>query len=115
LLFKLENRDCIRDAFRKFFGIRALFFALDETQGAPRQSPMCDCSKPLRNPPKANRGFRVKPENRAFFLGTSAAAACRMSFVFTNQLKLENLLTNEAQKLVSRRRRSGGVNRVFHR
>jgi hypothetical protein len=21
---------------------------------------MCDCSKPLRNPPEANRGFRVE-------------------------------------------------------
>jgi hypothetical protein len=53
-------RDCIRDAFRKCFGIRALFFALDAPQGAPRQSPMCDCSKPLRNPPEANRGIRVE-------------------------------------------------------
>jgi hypothetical protein len=57
---KPENRDCIRDAFRKSFGIRALFFALDAPQGAPRQSPMCDCSKPLRNPPEANRGIRVE-------------------------------------------------------
>jgi hypothetical protein len=55
-----ENLDCIRDAFRKSFGICALFFALDEPQGSPRQSPMRICSKPLRNPPKANRGFRVE-------------------------------------------------------
>jgi predicted nucleotidyltransferase component of viral defense system len=55
-----ENRDCIWDAFRKIFGIRALFFALDEPQGSPRQSPMCGCSKLLRNPPRANRGFRVQ-------------------------------------------------------
>jgi hypothetical protein len=47
-------------AFRKGFGIRALFFALDAPQGAPRQSSMCGCSKPLRNPPEANRGFRVE-------------------------------------------------------
>jgi hypothetical protein len=58
--FEPANRDCIRDAFRKGFGIRALFFALDAPQGAPRQSPMCACSKPLRNPPEANRGFRVE-------------------------------------------------------
>jgi hypothetical protein len=57
---KPEFRECIRDAFRKSFGIRALSFALDAPQGAPRQSPMCACSKPLRNPPEANRGFRVE-------------------------------------------------------
>jgi hypothetical protein len=53
-------RECIRDAFRKCFGICALSFALDAPQGAPRQSPMCICSKPLRNPPEANRGIRVE-------------------------------------------------------
>jgi protein disulfide-isomerase len=75
--FKPGLRDCIRDAFRKGFGIRALFFALDAPQGAPRQSPMCGGSKPLRNPSEANRGFRV---NRLFhflpplfFLGATAA------------------------------------------
>jgi lysophospholipase L1-like esterase len=57
---KPENRDCIWDAFRKSFGSCALSFALDAPQGAPRQSPMRSCSKPLRNPPKANRGIRVK-------------------------------------------------------
>jgi hypothetical protein len=59
-LLKSGFRDCIRDAFRKLFGIRALSFALDAPQDAPRQSPMCACSKPLRNPPEANRGIRVK-------------------------------------------------------
>jgi hypothetical protein len=58
--FEPENRDCIREVFRKLFGIRALSFALDAPQGAPRQSPMCDCSKPLRNPPECNRGIRVE-------------------------------------------------------
>jgi hypothetical protein len=45
--------------FRKSFDLCALLFALDKPQGSPRQSPMCDCSKPLRNPPNANRGIRV--------------------------------------------------------
>jgi hypothetical protein len=27
---------------------------------------MCGCSKPLRNPPEANRGFRVEPDIEQF-------------------------------------------------
>jgi hypothetical protein len=81
--FKPENRDCIRDLFRKSFGTRALSFALDAPQGAPRQSPMCACSKPLRNPPKANRGFRVK---NIF----TAAAVGAVLLCFGNQARAED-------------------------
>jgi hypothetical protein len=54
-------RDCIWAPFASGFGIRALFFALDAPQGAPRQEPQCAAAESrLRNPPKANRGIRVK-------------------------------------------------------